>query len=154
VPTVGPSIVPPPQYAAPAAAVSALSGTAVVNGRIAVDAATLASTLGRSNATSIELARALRSLAADAALGIDLAGRLAPWTDAADVRTGLDDFYRAMAQEARTGLRASLNDPGAYRKAGAAMLTVLRTMASVDTQSRGLADSIGLELPPVVLPSS
>jgi predicted lysophospholipase L1 biosynthesis ABC-type transport system permease subunit len=154
VPTAAPPLVAPPEFAAPAAAVSALSGTAVVNGRIAVDAATLVSTLGRSNATSIELARALRSLAADAALGIDLAGRLAPWTEAADVRTGLDDFYRAMAQEARTGLRSSLNDPGAYRKAGAAMLPVLRTMASVDTQSRGLADSIGLELPPVVLPAS
>ncbi|MFL5677230.1 MAG: hypothetical protein ACJ77X_06285 [Chloroflexota bacterium] len=153
-PTAAPSFVAPPEFAAPAAAVSALSGTAVVNGRIAVDAATLASTLGRSNATSIELARALRSLAADAALGIDLAGRLAPWTDSAQVRTDLDDFYRAMAQEARTGLRASLNDTGAYRKAGVAMQTVLRTMATVDTQSRGLADSIGLELPPVVLPSS
>src|SRR4029077_14813261 len=124
------------------------SGTAVVDGRIAVDAATLSATLGRSNASSIELARALRSLAADAALGIDLASRLAPWTDAAQVQSGLDDFYRAMAQEARTGLRASLNDTGAYRKAGAKMLTVLSTLASVDAKSRELAGTIGLELLP------
>lgn len=152
-PSAAPSFVAPPDVGAPVAAVSALSGTAVVNGRIAVDAATLASTLGRSNATPIELARALRSLAADAALGIDLAGRLAPWTDAAQVQAGLDDFYRAMAQEARTGLRASLNDEGAYRKAGVNMLKVLSTMGAVDAKSRDLAGSIGLELPPVVLPS-
>ena len=63
-------------------------------------------------------------------------------------------FYRAMAQEARTGLRASLNDVGAYRKAGASMLKVLATMAAVDKQSRDLAGTIGLEIPPVVLPAS
>ena len=68
-------------------AISALSGTTVVNGRIAVDATTLSSTLGQKDATTIEIARALRSLAADAALGIDLAGRLAPWTEAATVQT-------------------------------------------------------------------
>ena len=139
---------------APAAAVSALSGTAVVNGRISVDADTLSSTLHRSNVTTIEMARALRSLAADAALGIDLANRIAPWTEAAQVRTDLDDFYRAMATAARTGLRASLNDSGAYRKAGTDMLRVLATMGAVDAQSRTLAGTIGLELPPVVLPTS
>jgi len=153
-PTAAPPLAAPPEYAAPVAAVSALSGTAVVDGRIAVDAATLSATLGRSNASSIELARALRSLAADAALGIDLASRLAPWTDAAQVQSGLDDFYRAMAQEARAGLRASLSDTGAYRKAGTRMLTVLSTMGSVDSKSRELAATIGLELPPVVLPGS
>ncbi len=153
-PTAAPPVAAPPQYAAPVAAVSALSGTAVVDGRIAVDAATLSTTLAQSNASPIELARALRSLAADAALGIDLASRLTPWTDAAQVQSGLDDFYRAMALEARTGLRASFNDTGAYRKAGARMLTVLSTMGSVDAKSRDLAGTIGLELPPVVLPGS
>lgn len=139
---------------APVAAVSALSGTAVVNGRISVDADTLSKTLARSKATTIEMARALRSLAADAALGIDLAGRLTPWTQAAQVQNGLDDFYRAMAQAARTGLRASLNDNGAYRKAGADMLKVLATMGEIDSLSRALAGAIDLELPPVVLPKS
>ena len=58
-----------PTFVVPQTALSALSGTAVVNGRIAVDAATLSSTAARSSASSIEIARALRSLAADAALG-------------------------------------------------------------------------------------
>lgn len=153
-PSATPGHVVLPDPPANAAAVSALSGTAVVNGRIAVDAATLASTIARSNATSIDIARALRSLAADAALGIDLAGRLAPWSDAAQVQGGLEDFYRAMAQAARMGLRSSLNDNVAYRKAGANMITVLSAMGTIDAQSRTLAGTVGLELPPVVLPTS
>ena len=160
-PSVAPSVAPAsatPSFlavdpGAPVAAVSALSGTVVVNGRITVDAETLRDTLSRSKATTIEIARALRSLAADAALGIDLAARLTPWTDAAQTQTHLNDFYRAMAEAARSGLRASLNDNGAYRKAGADMRTVLKTMGTVDAESRTLAETIGLELPPVVLPT-
>jgi hypothetical protein len=139
---------------APTTAVSALSGTAVVNGRIAVDAMTLTTTLARPNATTIEIARALRSLAADAALGIDLAGRLAPWTDAKQVEAGLDDFYRSMADAARAGLRASLTDDAAYRKAGADMVRVLATLDDIDSLSRALAGAHHLELPPVAIPSS
>jgi len=142
-----------PDPRAPQAAVSALSGTAVVNGRIAVDAQTLSSTLARSSASTSEMARALRSLAADATLGIDLAGRLANWPEASDAQAVLDDFYRSMAQEAKTGLRASLNDGAAYRRAGREMLSVLSRLGAVDSQSRTLAATIGLELPPVVLPN-
>jgi hypothetical protein len=138
----------------PATAFSALSGTAVVNGRITVDAATLTATLARSNATTIDIARALRSLAADAALGIDLAGRLGTWTDAKLVRAGLSDFYQAMAEAAHGGLRASLNDAAAYRKAGADMIAVLATLSDIDSRSRALAGANGLELPPVAIPSS
>lgn len=152
-PSVAPSFVAPPNLGAPAAAISALSGTAVVNGRISVDADTLVATLARADAKTIEMARALRSLAADAALGIDLAGRIQAWNGAASVRTGLDDFYRAMADTARDGLRASLSDAAAYRKAGAAMVTVLGSLGDIDSRSRALAGTIGLELPPVVLPS-
>ena len=137
---------------APQAAISALSGTAVVNGRIAVDAQTLASTLARSNATTSEIARALRSLSADATLGIDLVGRLAPWPEAADTQTGLDGFYRSMAEAAKAGLRASLADARAYRRAGNDMLEVLAQLGPIDAQSRTLAETIALELPPVVLP--
>ena len=43
---------------------------------------------------------------------------------------------------------------GAYRKAGASMLKVLATMGAVDAQSRDLAGTIGLEIPPVVVPAS
>src|SRR3954447_22239343 len=151
VPSALPSFVVVPDLGAPVASVSALSGTAVVNGRITADATTLAQALRRSNATAIELARALRSLAADAALGVDLAGRLQPWTEAADVRVGLDDFYRTMADTARQGLRSSLTDDAAYRRAGSSMLAVLRKLGDIDARSRALAGTVDLELAPVSL---
>jgi hypothetical protein len=151
VPTASLPVAAPP---APVAAVSALSGTAVVNGRITVDAGTLATTLAAKNAKTIDIARALRSLAADAALGLDLTGRLGSWTDAAPTTTKLEDFYRTMAQTARLALRASLADAAGYRRAGADMLRVLKGLGEVDAASRALAATVGLELPPLPVPGS
>ncbi len=151
-PAAVPTQVVPVEVGVPHAAISALSGTAVVNGRITVDAETLTAALARPGASAIEIARALRSLAADAALGIDLAGRLGPWTEASDVQAELDTFYRSMADTARSALRASFTDPAAYRSSGAKMVTALEMLGEVDAASRGLASTVGLELPPVVLP--
>ena len=148
---VAPPVAPP---GAPPAAISALSGTAVVNGRIAVDASTLDGTLARRDATTIEIARALRSLAADAALGVDLTGRLRPWTAAAPTMTKLNDFYHSMATTAHLALRAPLSDGRSYRQAAAKMMTVLGSLGDVDASSRTLAATVGLELPPVTLSGS
>jgi hypothetical protein len=137
---------------APQAAVAALSGTAVVNGRIAVDAATLSSTLAAPNASSIEIARAFRSLAADSALGVDVAARLGSWHEAGAVMADLEVFYRTMADTARNALRATFADNAGYRRSGAEMLTVLAGLGKVDAASRTLGTSVGLELPPVALP--
>jgi hypothetical protein len=153
-PTAAPASQPPVVTTVPASATSALSGTAVVNGRISVDAATLAATLKQKGVETIDIARALRSLAADAALGIDLTSRLTPWTEARDVQVQLDGFYRAMADTAKTGLRASLTDTAAYKKAGANMLTVIEQLGGVDAASRDLAESVDIELPPVVIPET
>ena len=105
-PSPAPRRSPSARAASPAAAchvaMAALSGTAVVNGRITVDAATLRTTLS-SRASTSDIARALRSLAADAALGSDLTGRLARWPDAGPVAAQLDAFYRSMAKTARDG---------------------------------------------------
>lgn len=151
IPSITPVVpVAPRPVGRPATAIAALSGTAVVNGRIAVDTATLASTLADRDVTTIDIARALRSLAADAALGLDLVGRLEPWTDAEAVGSELDAFYRTMADTARLGLRASLSDGKAYRNAGGAMLKVLSGLGTVDASSRTLAATVDLELPPVV----
>lgn len=133
------------------AAMSALSGTAVVNGRISADAATLSSTLATRGASAIEIARVLRSLAADAALGIDLTDRLAPWPEAAPVMTDLARFYQALADSARNGLRLSFVDTAGYRTAGAETLTVLARLGEVDAASRALALTQDLELPPVII---
>jgi hypothetical protein len=155
---VAASVAPPaitlPVQGAHTVAMSALSGTAVVNGRIAVDATTLRATLADRSASTADIARALRSLAADAALGSDLTGRLAVWVAAAPVTKDLDTFYRSMASTARDGLRSSLGDNGSYRAAGSEMLKVLGGLGPVDTASRTLAQTVDLELPPVVLPRS
>lgn len=135
-------------------AVTALSGTAVVNGRIAVDMATLQAKLSNSNVSTIELARALRSLAADAALGTDLVDRLAPWREATTVKGQLDGFYTTIASKAHQALQASLSDTAGYRRAGAEMLTVLGGLGEVDAASRVLAATVDLELPPVAIPGA
>lgn len=151
-PSAAPAVLVPGTVLAPPAAISALSGTAVVNGRIAVDATTLATALADRNTPTIEIARAMRSLAADAALGVDLVGRLHTWAEATPVTRRLEDFYRAMAQTAHTALRASIRDAAAYRESGAEMMTVLAALGDVDAASRSLATTIDLELPPVALP--
>lgn len=136
--------------APPPAAVAALSGTAVVNGRIAVDAVTLRDTLAKPNVTTNELARALRSLSADAALGTDLVDRMTAWRGAESVMSQLGEFYTTVAATAQQGLRASLTDAGAYHDAATHMDTVLLGLDGVDAASRTLAATVNLELPPVV----
>jgi hypothetical protein len=134
---------------APAGASTALSGTAVVNGRIASDTETLAATLARPEVTSIEMARALRSLAADAALGRDLTARMMGWIAARGAVSQLDGFYLAIADTARTGLRFSLADKESYRATGETMLAVLADLASVDAGARDFAATVHLEMAPV-----
>lgn len=148
--TAAPTAITHPTGGAPAA-VSALSGTAVVNGRIVVDAVTLRDTIAKPHVTTIEIARALRSLSADAALGSDLVDRLVAWREAEPVMSQLNDFYTTVAATAQLGLRASLTDDGSYRDAATRMGTVLLGLSGVDSASRALAATVNLELPPVVM---
>jgi len=160
--TVEPSVAPsaaartgaplPPDV--PASAISALTATAVVNGRIAADGASLTATLAMKGATTSQISRTLRSLAADAALGIDLTGRMAGWSVAALTTSKLDTFYQAITATARDGLRVSLSNTRSYRATAASMLRVLATLDEVDAASRGLAATVGLELPPVLAGSA
>jgi hypothetical protein len=133
----------------PAAAAAALGGTAVVNNRITTDAAALAQVLSNAGTPTINVARALRALAADAQLGLDMTGRLTPWTDAAPVAAKLDAFYGGLADAARDALRVSLNDGAAYRRAGAELIAQVRGLAEVDAATRQLAATAGLSLPPL-----
>jgi hypothetical protein len=138
----------------PQAAVTALSGTALVNGRISTDAGILSVTLADRSATTSDIARGLRSLSADAAQGTDLVARLAQWPDAGPVGAQLGDFYRSLSDSATLALRDSLNDTSGYRSSATEMLHLLNRLAAVDTASRSLATTIDLELPPVVLPAT
>lgn len=145
-PVLGPNV--------PQTAVGALSGTAVVNGRLVADAATLTKILARKGDTTAQIERQLRTLGADAAQGIDMTGRMAGWTEAAAVRKHLNDFYTLMADTARDGLRASLTDRTGYRSAAGKMVGVVRTLAPVDAESRLLAGTVNVILPSIGLPGA
>ena len=133
----------------PAGASVALSGTALINNRITTDAGKLAATLSDPNAATVDVARAMRALAADAQQGLDMSARLTPWTDAAPVAAKLDAFYRGLADAARDALRVSLNDATAYRRAGAELIGQMRGLAEVDAAARALAAGAGISLPPL-----
>jgi hypothetical protein len=138
----------------PAGAAVALSGTTLVNTRITQDGRALAAVLANKNARTIDVARAIRVIAADAQQGLDMSGRLAPWTEAATVAAQLDAFYRSLADTARDALRASLTDDGTYRRAAARIVTEIRKVDEVDAASRTLATSVGLQLPALGDPGS
>ena len=126
----------------------------MVNARIATDTNTLAATLADSKATTIDIARALRLLSADAAEGTDLVARLAVWRDA-DLAAGqLDDFYQTMSRTTTVALRDSLNDASGYRRSATEMLDVMSGLPTVDAASRTLAATVDLELAPVVMPAA
>ena len=129
---------------APSGAMAALSAAAVVNGRIAGDARTLAGLLKSRAPSSADLARALRTLGADAAVGMDLTVRLSPWTEATQVAGQLDEFYRAMSQLTQTGLRAPLDDQAAYHDTATRMLTVISSIGEVDAAARAFAATVDL----------
>jgi hypothetical protein len=131
----------------PAGAAVALSGTTLVNTRISQDGAALARILSDKSSRPIDIARAIRVLAADAQQGLDMSGRLKPWPEAATVADQLDTFYKSLADTARDALRASLTDDEAYRRAGARLVTETRDIDEVDAASRALASSVGLQLP-------
>ncbi len=95
------------------------------------------------------MARALRSLAADAALGRDLTARMIGWSAARGAVSQLDGFYLAIADTARTGLRFSLADRESYRATGETMLAVLADLESVDAGARDFAARVHLEMAPI-----
>jgi hypothetical protein len=138
----------------PAGAAAALSGTTLVNTRITQDGRALAAVLADKNARTIDVARAIRVIAADAQQGLDMSARLAPWTEAATVTAQLDAFYRSLADTARDALRMSLTDDETYRRAGARIVTEIRKVDQVDAASRTLATSVGLQLPALGDPGS
>jgi hypothetical protein len=134
---------------APSGAMAALSAAAVVNDRIANDARILAGLLATESPSSVDLAKTLRTLGADAAVGLDLTSRLSPWTEATPVAGQLDAFYRGMSQLTQTGLRAPLSDEAAYHDTATRMLTVIASIGEVDAAARALAATVELQLPPL-----
>lgn len=137
----------------PATAVSALRQSALLNQRLVADTAHLAAVLALDEPSSVEIARALRTLAASAAFGDRIAPDVADWPEATAVSVALVDFYAAIGGTAREGLSYSLNSTAAYVAAGEAMLAVMAGLPDLDAAARAVAMTADIDLPVVPLPS-
>jgi hypothetical protein len=138
--------------AVPAAALSALRQSTLVNQRLVADAARLEAALSAGSTASVEIARPLRNLAATAAFGDRIAPDVADWVDGSEVSGRLVAFYAAVGATAREGLASSLQNTGAYRLAGTAMLAVMADLPELDADARALAATADVELPALSAP--
>ncbi len=141
---VGPAI--------PAPALSSLRQSTLLDARIAADADALSEAY-RTKASAVDIALILRSLASEANIGSDLAPQLRTWDDAHKLSMDRGDFYDAVGGIARDGLRASMSDKKDYRATAKTMLSALRRLVTLDAESRALATTAGVDLPPVDLGS-
>ncbi len=136
----------------PSAATSALSQAAVINGRLAGALERLQFELVASPLDAFGTAQALRALAADAAIGAQIAPQLAKWQDAAGLSADLAAFYASIRATAREGLAASLSNVAAYEDAGTRMVAVFTALSGLDDATQQLANAAGISVPSVTLP--
>jgi hypothetical protein len=146
-PVAAPPVVDP---AIPAAALSALRQSTILNQRLLSDADRLSAALRSGNPSGAEIAPLLRNLASTASFGDRLAPTVGDWSDGSTVAERLATFYAAVGRIAEEGLAASLQNSRAYVDAGERMLVVLGQLTDLDADSRALAASADLELPPLV----
>jgi hypothetical protein len=125
---------------------SALHQSTLIDARLVADADRLGAAL-TSKASTADLARILRSMAADAAVGERLAAELAGWSDGAIVAAGLTEAYAAVGATAASGTHASLSNTRAYQEASRDMLAVVDGITTLDADVRALAATVGVELP-------
>ncbi|MEX1173599.1 MAG: hypothetical protein WEG56_13425 [Chloroflexota bacterium] len=138
--------------ALPSAAVSALRQSAQLNQRLATDAGRLAALLTVPAPSSVEIARILRAMTANATFGERIAPDLGAWNAGASLSDGLLEFYGAISGTARDGLAAALSNGGAYTHAAAEVLAIMHGLPELDARSRTLAGTVDLDLPTVTLP--
>jgi hypothetical protein len=62
-------------------------------------------------------------------------------------------FYGAVQSIAAEGLGASIRNEAAYRRAAAAMVTLLGGLGPIDGQARQLAATAGINLPAAASPA-
>ncbi len=152
---VASGLVPAAGQAVPAAALTALSQSTLLNQRLTDDAARLRAAIKPSKPSTAEIARILRAMASNAAFGDRIAPSVAAWPDGTAVSSILINLYARVGDTARAGLAASLNNTKAYVKAARAMLVVLDGLEVADSSARALAATVDVELPgPPAAPAS
>jgi hypothetical protein len=131
----------------PAVSRSALGQAAALNTRLAGASAALRLALRDKDLDSASVADQLRSLAADAAFGEDLASRLGAWDQGYALSLDLSNLYGSIRSTAREGLAASIQNDPAYRASAQKMLAVLNGIAPLDRRLRDLAVAVDIRLP-------
>jgi hypothetical protein len=135
--------------AVPAAAISALRQTTVVNQRILVDAERLGAALAVSRPAAKDLAPILRGLSVTSGYGDRLAPDIARWAAGEAVSAGYVAFYGAIGAAAEGALTYSITNDRAYIDAGRRILAVVTGLTDLDAATRTLAAQADLELPPL-----
>lgn len=148
-PSAAAPVVDPAIPAIPAAAASALRQSTTLNQRLLADADRLATVLSSDRPSGAEIAPLLRALASTASFGDRLAPNVAQWPDGVAVSDSLVMFYAAVGRVADEGLTASVQNDRAYVDAGRKMLVVLDRLTDIDAESRTLAASGEMDLPPL-----
>jgi hypothetical protein len=131
----------------PSAAKSALTQSAVINGRLVASLAGLQTELAAARFDTAAVARSLRALAADAQFGATLAPQLEKWQAASQLSAALGSFYESIRTTAREGLAASLANAVVYKIAAKRMVAAFKTLPAIDTLTQGLAAEAGLSEP-------
>lgn len=134
-----------PAATAPKASLAAMRQIALLDQRMAADGATLKSAVKSNRAGDI--AKAIRALGADAAVGAKYVEALETWPKAASVAASRAAFYKSVSSTARAALAKSISNKKAYKASGKSMLTVLKKVPKLDAASRELALSVGTDLP-------
>jgi hypothetical protein len=140
-------VVPTPAPTIAAVSRSALGQVAALDTRLAAAASSLRLALQEKDLDSASVADQLRSLAADAAFGEDLASRLGAWDQAYALSLDLANLYGAVRSTAREGLAASIQNDPAYRASAQKMLAVLAGIPALDKRLRELALMVDVRLP-------
>jgi hypothetical protein len=138
-----------PIVAAPKASIAAMHQMALLDQRIADDGATLKAAV-KANRPG-DIARSLRTLGADAAIGAKYVVALAKWPEAAALAASRGDFYAAVTSSSRAALTKSVSNKKAYKASGKSMLNILKKVPKLDASARKLAVVAGTDLPVIDL---
>jgi hypothetical protein len=133
----------------PAAALTALRRSTSVNQRLLADADLLGKALAARDPSPADIAPLLRNLASTASFGDGIATTVGTWDDAVDLSTALASFYASIDRIAQDALAASITNDRAYQDAGTQMLAVLDRIPRLDADTRALATTAGVDLPPL-----
>ena len=140
-------VVQTPTPTIPAVSRSAVGQASALDARLAGAASGLRLALRDKDLDSASVADQLRSLAADAAFGEDLASRLGTWDQAYALSLDLANLYGSIRSTAREGLAASIQNDPAYRASAQKMLAVLPGITPLDKRLQDLAVSVDIRLP-------